>query len=181
MDRTFDPRRLDVKAFAQADGELQGQMPLVQWPRLWAEQQAGGQAADHVVRWRLQGSTVPVTGGPARIGMALWAQAQLLMQCQRCLAPVVETVVAEREFVFVADEATAEAMDDESEEDVLAISRDFDALSLIEDELIMALPLVARHDVCPQDLPAAAVDEAFEAASERPNPFAALAALKKKG
>ena len=181
MDTTFDPRRLDIKAFAQAGAELQGQSPLSQWPRLLDEQMAGTPSHEHLVRWRLQGQMTPVTGGPARIGMMLMAEAGLPMQCQRCLTSVVETVKAERAFVFVADEAMAEAMDEESEEDVLVLSRDFDALSLIEDELILALPLVPRHEVCPQDLPARAVDEAFEAASERPNPFAALAALKKGG
>jgi uncharacterized protein len=179
MDKTFDPRRLDIKAFAQANAELQGQSSLAQWPRLLDEQVAGAPAQEYLVRWRLLGQMTPVTGGPARIGVTLWAEADLPMQCQRCLTPVVETVQADRAFVFVADEATAEAMDEESEEDVLVISRDFDALSLVEDELILALPLVPRHEVCPQDLPVEAVDEAFEAASERPNPFAALAALKK--
>jgi uncharacterized protein len=180
MDKTFDPRRLDIKAFAQAGAELQGQSPLAQWPRLLDEQMAGAQPEAHSVRWQLRGQMTPVTGGPARIGMTLSAEVDLPMQCQRCLTLVVETVHAEREFVFVADEATAEAMDDESEEaDVLVISRDFDALSLVEDELILALPLVPRHEVCPQALPVDAVDEAFEAASQRPNPFAALAALKK--
>ncbi|MFM7025580.1 MAG: YceD family protein [Limnohabitans sp.] len=178
MDKTFDLRRLDIQAFAQAGTKLQGETPLAQWPRLLDEQHSAGQT-DHCVHWRLQGRMVPVAGGPARIGMTLWAQADLRMQCQRCLTPVVERVLAEREFVFVADEATAQAMDDESEEDVLVLSRDFDALSLIEDELILALPLVPRHEVCPQDLPTTAVDEAFAAASERPSPFAALASLKK--
>jgi len=179
MDKTFDPRRLDIKAFAQAGAELQGQSPLSQWPRLLDEQMAGTQTQEHLVRWHLQGQLTPVTGGPSRIGMLLTAEVDLPMQCQRCLTPVVETVKTERAFVFVADETTAEAMDEESEEDVLVISRDFDALSLVEDELILALPLVPRHEVCPQDLPVGAADEAFEAASQRPNPFAALAALKK--
>ncbi len=179
MDKTFDPRRLDIKAFAQAGAELQGQSPLTQWSRLLDEQMAGARPEGHSVRWHLLGRMTPVTGGPARIGMTLSAEVDLPMQCQRCLTLVVETVQAEREFVFVADEATAEAMDDESEEDVLVISRDFDALSLVEDELILALPLVPRHEICPQTLPVDAVDEAFEAASQRPNPFAALAALKK--
>jgi uncharacterized protein len=179
MDKTFDPRRLDVKAFAQAGAELQGQSPLGQWSRLLDEKMAGTQAQGHLVRWHLEGQMAPITGGGDRIGMALSAEVDLPMQCQRCLGPVVETVKAERAFVFVADEATAEAMDEESEEDVLVISRDFDALFLVEDELILALPLVPRHEVCAQNLPTEAVDEAFEAASERPNPFAALAALKK--
>jgi uncharacterized protein len=44
--------------------------------------------------------------------------------------------------------------------------------------LILALPLVPRHDTCPQSLPEVAEDESFARASERPHPFAALAALK---
>lgn len=179
MDKTFDPQRLDIKAFAQAGAELLGQSPLAQWPRLLVEQLSDGRAQDPQVRWHLQGRMTPVTGGTARVGMTLSAEVDLPMQCQRCLTAVVQPVKAEREFVFVADEATAEAMDDESEEDVLVIGRDFDALSLIEDELILALPLVPRHEVCPQDVPAGVADETFEAASQRPNPFAALAALKK--
>lgn len=181
MDKTFDPRRLDVKAFAQAGAELQGQLPLSQWPRLLEEQMAGGRTPEPWVRWHLQGQMTPVTGGVARMGMALKAEVDLSMQCQRCLASVVQPVTAERDFVFVDDEATAEAMDDASEEDVLVFSRDFDALSLVEDELILALPLVPRHEVCPQDLPAGVADEAFGAASQQPHPFAALAALKKGG
>mgnify|MGYP000626686765 FL=1 len=45
--------------------------------------------------------------------------------------------------------------------------------------LILALPLVPRHEVCPQAVTTEVADEAFDEASERPNPFAALAALKK--
>lgn len=179
MDKTFNPCHLDIQAFAQAGAELQGQAPLARWPRLLDEQMAGAKSQDHAVRWRLLGHATPVTGGAARIGLTLWAEVDLPLQCQRCLTPVVETVETSREFVFVADEATAQALDDESEEDVLVMSRDFDALSLVEDELILALPLVPRHEVCPEELPSKAVDPSFEAASERPNPFAALAALKK--
>ena len=181
MDKTFSSRHLDVKAFAQAGAELQGQAPLADWPRLLGEQFGDGVNEAGAVRWQLQGRMVPVTGGAAQVGLLLRAEVDLVQQCQRCLTPVVEKVMAERDFLFVADEATAEAMDEDSDADVLVISRDFDALSLIEDELILALPLVPRHDVCPQDVPTAVADEAFEQASERPNPFAALAALKKGG
>ena len=180
MDKTFKPRHLDIKAFAQAGAELEGQAPLSEWPRLLAEQFVGQQAQQAgVVRWRLQGRMVPVVGGSPQVGLALLAEVDLALQCQRCLTAVVEKIQAERDFLFVADEATAEAMDEDSEADVLVISRDFDALSLIEDELILALPLVPRHEVCPLAVPTAMADEDFDGASERPNPFAALAALKK--
>ena len=180
MDKTFDPRHLDIKAFAQAGAELHGETPLTDCPRLLQEQFAAP-ADTGKVRWQIQGRMVPVTGGTPQVSLSLQAEVDLAMQCQRCLTPVVAQVLAENAFIFVADEATAEALDEDSETDVLVISRDFDVLSLVEDELILALPLVPRHDVCPEDLPQEAVDEAFEAAAaDRPHPFAALAALKKK-
>jgi uncharacterized protein len=108
----------------------------------------------------------------------LRASVQLPMQCQRCLTPVLETVEAERSFRFVADEATAATLDDEAEEDILVLSRDFDALALVEDELILSLPLVPLHEMCPQAVPMSAVDSEFEEAAERPNPFGVLAGLK---
>ena len=66
-------------------------------------------------------------------------------------------------------------MDAESEDDVLAISRSLDVPELLEDELLLALPLVPRHEVCPEPLPVP--EEAPE--EKAPHPFAALAALKK--
>jgi uncharacterized protein len=91
---------------------------------------------------------------------------------------VLETVEAERSCRFLTHEATAAALDDEAEEDILVISRDFDALSLVEDELILSLPLVPLHEVCPEAIPMSAVDPEFEEAAARPNPFGVLAGLK---
>jgi uncharacterized protein len=52
---------------------------------------------------------------------------------------------------------------------------------LIEDELLLALPIIARHEVCPQPLPAMVSDDAAAASlQDAPaNPFAALARLKR--
>jgi uncharacterized protein len=101
------------------------------------------------------------------------------MVCQRCLGPVDVPLQVDQWFRFVADEATAEALDDEVEEDLLALSREFDLHELIEDELLMALPLVPRHDECPDPVQLSTSDEDFDSASaERPNPFAALASLR---
>ena len=68
-----------------------------------------------------------------------------------------------------------------SEEDLLVLTPELNVWELIEDELIMSAPLVPKHEVCPTLVPMSAVDEAFEEALDaRPNPFAALAQLKKK-
>ena len=87
----------------------------------------------------------------------------------------------ERPFRFVADEAIAMAEDDRSEEDLLALSRSFDLVELVEDELLMDLPVAPRHDVCPVPVTLAVADEDFETApAERDNPFALLKGLKSR-
>ncbi len=177
MEKNLDPSHLDIVAFARDGASLQGQSSLAALPRLLDEQVAGDLQAG-LVTWRLQGRLVPQSGGADQIWLDVQAAVALPMQCQRCLTPVLEMVEAERSFRFVVDEATAAAMDDEVDEDMLVISRDFDALALVEDELILALPLVSLHGVCPQAMPMSAVDPDFESAATQPNPFAALAGLK---
>jgi uncharacterized protein len=63
---------------------------------------------------------------------------------------------------------------------VLALPRWLDLHELVEDELLLALPLVPMHGRCPQALPMAVGVEALETAAEAaPRPFAALAGLKR--
>jgi len=101
--------------------------------------------------------------------------------CQRCLSPVDSLLSVDRWFRFVADEATAEAQDEESEEDLLVVSRDFDLRALIEDELLMEIPVMPAHDVCPTPVQLSSSDEDFKAAEEaKPNPFAVLGALRSR-
>jgi uncharacterized protein len=58
------------------------------------------------------------------------------------------------------------------------LSREFDLAALIEDEVLMDLPLVARHDICPVQIKLAVADANFIDASPPPNPFAVLSQLK---
>lgn len=172
-----DARRLDVKAFAQDAGALSGQLPLGDLPRLAEEARESIEAV--AVVWSAHGELRAALGARDQVWLHLRAQTALPLTCQRCLGPVTEPLTVDRWFHFVADEATAEALDDESEDDVLALSREFDLMGLLEDELLMALPLVPRHDVCPTAVPLEAKDAAFDAqAAERPHPFAALAGLR---
>jgi uncharacterized protein len=109
----------------------------------------------------------------------LEADVDLPMVCQRCLNPVDVPLEVSRSFRFVADEATAAKEDDESEEDILALSRSFDLLELVEDELLMEVPVAPRHDVCPEAVKMSAEDPDFEAAQpEKEHPFALLGRLK---
>ncbi|MFT3956802.1 MAG: DUF177 domain-containing protein [Piscinibacter sp.] len=177
--RNRDPQRLDVEAFAKDGDELAGQWPLSALDRLCESAHPEARPGDaDAVDWQARGELRPVRGGPAQVWLHVGAQARIQLECQRCLQPVGAELQAQRSFQFAPDEATAAEIDADSEDDVLVLTRALDLKELVEDELILALPLVPRHDDCPQPLVAPeAVDEPLE---ERPNPFAALAVLKGK-
>jgi len=177
MPKEFDAHRLDVRRFAEAAGELAAEDHVGRYARLMAETEARG--ADRPLRWTARGEL----RNPGHLSPQPWihlkAHTALPLVCQRCLAPVDVPVAVERSFRFVADEATAAAEDDEADEDVLAQSRVFDLVELVEDELLMALPVAPRHESCPEAVTMSAGGPEFEAAlGRRQNPFAALARLK---
>jgi len=62
---------------------------------------------------------------------------------------------------------------------LLVTAPQFDVMALLEDELLMALPLVPMHETCPVTPVFSAGDAAVEAAEAKPNPFAVLGQLKK--
>lgn len=174
--KDFDAGRLDVPAFAQAGAVLSAEEPLATFPRLAAESAVPDAAG--TVRWQARGELRTPAGGAAVPWLHLQADAGVPLVCQRCLTPVDTPLHADRWFRFVADEDTAALEDEEAEEDVLVASRDFDLRALVEDELLMELPITPRHETCPVPVALSAADPDFDAAGERPNPFAALEALK---
>lgn len=173
----FDPRRLDLLRLADSAGMAAGEWPSELLMRLAED---APPAADGGVHWSARGERRAVPAGVPQTWLHLKASTLVRLTCQRCLQPLDEALTAERSFRFVADEAEAERQDEVSEEDVLAMPPRgrLDLLPLVEDELILALPLVPRHAHCPQPLP---VPE--ERPDEAPveHPFAALAALKQRG
>jgi uncharacterized protein len=178
MEKDFAPDSLDVQAFARSGSRLEGRDPLARYPRLVED--ISGPADGCTVSWTARGEWRAATGSAGHPWMHLTGDAVLPMTCQRCLQPVEMPVGFETDFRFVADERTAEAEDDESEEDLLVIRRDLPLRELVEDELLLAMPAVPLHETCPVALPTVAEDAEFVAATEeKAHPFAALAGLTK--
>lgn len=176
MKKAFDPRRLDVRRFAEDGASLGGEEQVGAFARLAAETE--GRGLDLPVRWSAQGEMRDV-GRRSSAWIHLEGEASLPLICQRCLAPVDIKVGVDRWFRFVSDEETAAAEDDESEEDVLVESRSFDLVELLEDELLMDLPVAPRHVICPVLPQFTSGEEEFQAAqAKRENPFQVLAKLK---
>lgn len=176
MSKVFAVRRLDVKAFAEQGGRLVGADTVAAHERLMAETQ--GRNLESAVTWSLRGELRHPGHVKPEIWLHLQAQTALSLVCQRCLQPVMVPVSVDRPFRFVVDEATAEAEDDESEEDVLALTSNLDVMELIEDELLMELPVGPRHEVCPEPLPTESETGIDLGPDQERNPFALLQRLK---
>ena len=128
-----------------------------------------------VVRVTLKASMSPDQRPTTTIGLA----GTLEQSCQRCLQPVTVVIDHEHTVEWVADEAELARLD-ASEDDLdnpdweflpMPVPPKVRTLDLVEDELILSLPIVPLHEVCA--LPEATPEPAED------HPFAALARLKR--
>lgn len=98
---------------------------------------------------------------------------QIPLACQRCLeaVPFDLDVDSLLELVPAGSELSQDELEDDTR-DFLPVERELDVVELVEDEILLALPVAPRHEKC--GLPGAAD------AGERISPFAKLTALKGK-
>lgn len=170
-----------MKAFAQDGVPLTESTPLQKMERL--AQEALGLQPDLIVKWQARAELRPRTGGEDDVWLHLAAEATVPLTCQRCMRVVEIPVEVAQWYRFVATEDIAMAEDDQSEEDLLVMEPQFDLLAVLEDELLMALPLVPMHEQCPVSPKLQAGDAGVVGdsdADKKPNPFAMLAQLKVK-
>ena len=116
--------------------------------------------------------------------LELRVQAVLPMQCQRCLQGSMQEVSDTVLFRLVEQDPELTSDELESEEEALCVRGAMDIRTLVEDQLILALPLVPMHDTCPQPIVAEGLQSQTSDArvrETRASPFAALARLKKPG
>ena len=93
------------------------------------------------------------------------------LRCQRCLGSLPHPVAVEASLLVLTDEAGGETAEFDDLDGVPA-DLHTDVWGLIEDEVLLAVPLSPRH---PEGLCNAAVDTSLDRA---PSPFAVLAKLK---
>jgi uncharacterized protein len=178
MKQNIELNQLDILNFAQSSGALSGKLPLLGFERLCAEDSR--KSPEESINWSLNGQQIKTPDGINQIWLHLKANTHVMMTCQRCLELASFDLNVDRSFRFVDNEATALEQDDENEEDLLVMYKKFNTLELIEDELIMSLPIVPRHQVCQNLFLEDLAKEGQENPEfQRPNPFAVLANLKK--
>src|ERR1700744_5194970 len=194
-----DPHDVDLFEFARSGCQAAGLVRVSQLPRMLNEIPAEAPERESAFTWQAEGATQPElqddgTEGPQPyLRLAIHGAAWL--ECQRCLTPYSQAFNVDATYRIVNTEAEAEGFPRAAEEvEVIVGSRQFDLIDLIEEELLLSLPLVPKHEVCPEvheslvsgvagtegEGDEAAPDEAGEGSEpKRPNPFAALESLKR--
>ncbi|MDR1063257.1 MAG: YceD family protein [Azoarcus sp.] len=134
-------RIADVFRFAAEGGVLEGETPVAAFERL-ADRLADDGGA---VRWRLAGR-VDAEGRP---WLGLGVTGRLVLLCQRCLEGLEWNLAVDAVLrpvragqVLPGDEL------DNDESDAIEVDGEADVLSLVEDEIILALPIAPRHEDC---------------------------------
>jgi uncharacterized protein len=155
---------IDSLAFAREGRRLVGQIAFKELPRL------AGVLVDvaGAVEVELLGELMQ--DGDAYLLLRL--AGDLHLRCQRCLETVVEPLRVSSRFLLVAPGQPWP--DDELAEDgfdAIAAEREMALLPLIEDEMLLALPIAPRHESC--EPPVSVVEE------HDPSPFAALGKWKR--
>lgn len=162
------PESVDVARQVQARRTYEGSLPLTSMPRL-RESLA---SADGEVRYAIQ-------FGKDALGISwlhLRVDSGLPLVCQRTLDVFVQRVSIDQRLGLIAREEQ-EASLPEGYEPLLVPDGRLVLADVVEDELILALPVVPLKPGAPlewSDEPAGS-----EVEEERPNPFAVLGTLKK--
>lgn len=173
---------VDVNPFRLVEQKkrLTGAMPFQQLPRLAevALPETGDFAVDLEFARSLSG--LPIIVGSVR--------GTVVMECQRCMKPVefpVDSDIQVALTTFQSDERPEqEGFEAWLVEDDRLFIQDF-----IEDEILLALPLVARHEQCepvreliealPSEIAATQVSQTDDKPEGKKNPFAVLKDWKK--
>lgn len=172
----FDAHRLDVEAFAKAGATLEGTWPAGELSRLMDSVHEDCRASQlPAVRWQATCDYKQTLGGEPQVWLHLRLAARLPLVCQRCLGSVDANVDVDTSMRFVRGEDAAAQLDSDSDADVLALTKSLDLQVLAEDELLLALPLVPRHALCP----IGAVREPQQSRDDEEHPFAVLEQLKR--
>ncbi|MGH8494055.1 MAG: YceD family protein [Moraxellaceae bacterium] len=166
------PQYIDAQKWADRETVIDQIYPLESFTRVCegAASNAGEVKVNVRIRRDVQGLFV-VEGEIA---------AHVALVCQRCLEPVATDIETSMQLWLLRDEEQADRLPDDADYLVLDEEGRIAFADALEDELILALPLVAAHEDCEAyQLQAGEIAEVET--PKRENPFQVLADLKVDG
>lgn len=156
--------------FARVGGVLRGSIVLSEMARLREALPKDAGTASYHIRGFLDARERPA--------IELDVGAEVTVACQRCLGPMAVRVASQRTVVFQSGADEFAPMDDEDEsEDIVPEVQQLDVRQLVEEELLLSLPISPRHEEgnCEGDAAMKQDDSPAESAS----PFAILGSLRR--
>lgn len=164
------PRQVNPRKFAYSGVEIEGSIDSAVMTRLAEAVDSIGDLHSRLVFSIRDDGKITVSGT---------IQAGLSYECQRCLKAMPETSVEiELAIGVVRNEDEAKALPGTLDPWVVE-EEESDLYAMIEDEILLALPVVAYHDTdCVDKRLLSSGDELIEPEIEEDNPFSVLAALK---
>jgi uncharacterized protein len=153
---------IDGLEFARTGSRLEGTCPVADFPRL----RDALHSSIGVLRYELRG----VGEEQGRPALQLRVAGSLQLVCQRCLGALEHPLRIESVLQLAAsqEEMDAQPLEAEGPEQIVA-GREMPVHDLIEDELLLALPIAPRHEGCARG--------AADAAGKTHTPFAGLRGL----
>lgn len=157
--------------FVRSGEKLSGMLAASDLDRL-RQQLAGQEASGQSGQVHYEVAGVVTERGHDALDLAV--RGTVALTCQRCLEPVQVAFDSHRRIIFAAQADTLDAVYDAEDTDVVEAVDTLDVVELIEDEVLLSLPMAPMHaaDACQ----AAQGDENAPAES----PFAALAQWARK-
>jgi uncharacterized protein len=131
------PGRFDAMRLARERGVVAGEVDAHQLPRV-ADLLSEGPA---MVAWRIEG----IADASGRPGLRVGLNGAVMLVCQRCLADFAWPLEQSTEVLLARDEGELAALDTDSSLEVVLAQGPTDPLTLVEDELVLALPFAPRH------------------------------------
>jgi uncharacterized protein len=168
MSYKFIPEHIDPFRYAEQNLRLEGAVKIADMQRLSSNLNSSGEVAVDL-QFGVDEQRVTFIKGHLNT--------RLTLQCQRCMEPYIYEIISN--FILgvinTLDEANALP---EQYEPAMAKDGELALRDLIEDEIILNLPIIPRHEAedCKVKLPLA--DSGWEQASGK-NPFSVLESLKK--
>ncbi|MBD9414564.1 DUF177 domain-containing protein [Pseudomonas sp. PDM16] len=165
------PPHVDPRKLADRGATLEGEMPLASFERLCDP------LADNV--GKVHAKLVFERDERRAVSIHSELEVEVKMVCQRCLELVALPIRSECDYAVVKVGADTQSLP--KGYDVLEVGEDpLDLMTLVEDELLLALPIVPVHapDECQQPAGANEPESSRDEVS-RSNPFSVLAQLKR--
>jgi len=174
MSRDF-PDWIDAERAAQAERRFSGDVRIEWMPRIVDLLDAP--AADDVIAFEVAASLDESPGNANIVRLGVHVHGAVPMTCQRTLARFMQPIDSRSEVAVVASERAVEGLPENLEPKLVPEGR-LRLVELIEDELLLALPLVPRD---PASAPVENAGDVIERAEpeEGDSPFAELARLRR--